>query len=152
MDKIASPQDLQTELRRIMAYCQGSENPSRDVLASELRELADRVAVAPEYAPEYEAVYKHLDKELRALGFKKLDPIRWKWSGPKSEIKVELKPPSTILPSVSDKFEAHFMAVQDRRVKERFTSNVKPGASIQRMVKKLINTANEWVSDFGRSD
>jgi uncharacterized protein YhaN len=43
MRKIASPRDLQAELHRLLAYSQGKE-PSREVLASELRALADRVA------------------------------------------------------------------------------------------------------------
>jgi hypothetical protein len=43
MDKIASPQDLQAEIRRLLAYSQ-SPKPSREKLASELRGLADRVA------------------------------------------------------------------------------------------------------------
>jgi hypothetical protein len=43
MHKIASPQDLQAELRRLLAYSQEVQ-PSRQVLASELRELANRVA------------------------------------------------------------------------------------------------------------
>jgi len=43
MKKIASPQDLQTEIRRLMALCQEDE-PSREKLASEIRNLADRLA------------------------------------------------------------------------------------------------------------
>jgi hypothetical protein len=43
MRKIAAPQDLQTELRRLLAYSQ-EHQPSRQVVASELRGLADRVA------------------------------------------------------------------------------------------------------------
>ncbi len=43
MQKIATPQDLQTKLRRLLAYCQ-EPHPSRDRLAGELRGLADRVA------------------------------------------------------------------------------------------------------------
>jgi len=42
MQKIASPQELQTKLRSLLAYCQDA--PSRGVLVAELRELADRVA------------------------------------------------------------------------------------------------------------
>jgi hypothetical protein len=45
MNKIASPQDLRAEIHRLLAYCDGPGNPSRDRIASELRELADRVAV-----------------------------------------------------------------------------------------------------------
>lgn len=44
MDKIASPQDLQKEIRRILAMCVGPERPSRKLLAQELRALAGRVA------------------------------------------------------------------------------------------------------------
>lgn len=43
MNKIASPQDLQNELRRLVAYAE-SENPSREKLGSELHDLASRVA------------------------------------------------------------------------------------------------------------
>lgn len=43
MQKIASPQDLQAELHRLVAYCQ-SGHPSRELVASQLRGLADRVA------------------------------------------------------------------------------------------------------------
>jgi len=43
MWKIASPQDLQAELQRLLAYSQGYQ-PSRTQLASELRGLAERVA------------------------------------------------------------------------------------------------------------
>jgi hypothetical protein len=42
VDKIASPQDLVLELRRILSYCEGFE-PSREKLAQELSELADHV-------------------------------------------------------------------------------------------------------------
>lgn len=44
MHKIASPQELQSELRRLLAYCSGPEKPSRVKLAAELSHLADRVA------------------------------------------------------------------------------------------------------------
>jgi hypothetical protein len=40
--KIASPNDLTAEIRRIMAYCD-EPNPSRRIIASQLRELAERV-------------------------------------------------------------------------------------------------------------
>lgn len=43
MKKIATPQDLQAELRRLLAYAQ-TERPSREKLAAEMRGLADRVA------------------------------------------------------------------------------------------------------------
>ena len=41
--KIAKPQDLKAELQRLLSYCQEG-NPSRQVLASELHTLAERVA------------------------------------------------------------------------------------------------------------
>jgi hypothetical protein len=45
MDKIATPQDLQAELRSILAYVSSdAEKPSRQVLARRLRGLAGRVA------------------------------------------------------------------------------------------------------------
>jgi hypothetical protein len=45
MQKIATPQDLQVELQRLLAYCQ-EPHPSRDRLASELRGLAAKLAAA----------------------------------------------------------------------------------------------------------
>jgi len=44
MQKIATPQDLQAALRHLIAMTQGPERPSRERLATELLELADRVA------------------------------------------------------------------------------------------------------------
>lgn len=44
MQKIASPQELQAELRRILASTEGPERPSREALAFDLNELADRIA------------------------------------------------------------------------------------------------------------
>lgn len=43
MKKIASPEELQTELRTLLAYSE-SPNPSRGRVAGALRGLADRVA------------------------------------------------------------------------------------------------------------
>ncbi len=43
MQKIASPQQLQAEIKAIMAFIHSSEKPDRQVVASKLRELADRV-------------------------------------------------------------------------------------------------------------
>jgi len=54
MNKIASPQQLQDELRRLLAYAQ-TEKPSREKLAAGLNALADRVAGAEkETVPESE--------------------------------------------------------------------------------------------------
>jgi len=44
MRKIASPHDLQAELQRLLAYCQGPGLPSRERLAGELRGLATLVS------------------------------------------------------------------------------------------------------------
>jgi len=43
MDKIASPTELQSELRRLLAFASEGQ-PSREKLASEIRGLANRVA------------------------------------------------------------------------------------------------------------
>lgn len=43
MQKIASVDELKTEIRRLLVYCQASERPSRQTLAVELSALADRV-------------------------------------------------------------------------------------------------------------
>ena len=44
MQKIASPQELQAELKAIMAFVHASEKPDRQVVASKLRALAGRLA------------------------------------------------------------------------------------------------------------
>jgi hypothetical protein len=46
MKKIANSKDLQVELRRVLSYAEGP-NPSRERVAEELRELADRLGAAP---------------------------------------------------------------------------------------------------------
>lgn len=48
MEKLASPQDLQAEIRRLLASCEGPERPSREKLAEDLRKLAARVATPKE--------------------------------------------------------------------------------------------------------
>ena len=47
MDKIASPTELQQELRKLLAYAE-SDTPSREKLASGISGLADRVAGMPD--------------------------------------------------------------------------------------------------------
>ncbi len=47
MSEIRTPQELSSELHRIMAMCQGPTRPERRVLASELRELATKLAAQP---------------------------------------------------------------------------------------------------------
>jgi len=44
MQKIASPRELQAELKSIIAFVHASEKPDRQVVASKLRELADRIS------------------------------------------------------------------------------------------------------------
>lgn len=51
MRKVASPQDLQIELRRLLAYAQ-TDRPSRTKLALELRSLASRVAAPKINTPQ----------------------------------------------------------------------------------------------------
>jgi hypothetical protein len=46
--KVASPQELQTEIRKILAYCTEASRPSREVIAAELRGLASRLVVGTE--------------------------------------------------------------------------------------------------------
>lgn len=57
MKKIASPQDLRSELQGLLEYAQ-TEQPSRERIASELRGLAERVA-ATEHDEDLEYVAKH---------------------------------------------------------------------------------------------
>ena len=45
MNKIASPRELNSELRTLLAYVEGSEQPSRARIAFELSELAQRMGV-----------------------------------------------------------------------------------------------------------
>jgi len=52
MRKIASPQELGSELRSLETFIQGSEQPSREVIARKLRDLADRLAASPEAEKE----------------------------------------------------------------------------------------------------
>jgi hypothetical protein len=54
MQKIASPQELQAEIRAIMAFVHASEKPDRQVIASKLNELADRLGASKEKIPESE--------------------------------------------------------------------------------------------------
>jgi len=46
MDKIASPKELVAALRDLLEYAEG-KNPSREKLASELLDLAERTAKGP---------------------------------------------------------------------------------------------------------
>lgn len=73
MQKIASPQELTVELRRLLAYCSGPEKPSRVRLASELRELAARVAGFPRSSATYQEYVERKKRE----GEKPLDKKEW---------------------------------------------------------------------------
>jgi len=72
MEKIANPQELAQELQTLLEYAQGPE-PSREKLASDLRELANKVATADmpiirAMMESYEAGFKAADPEAaRAL-------------------------------------------------------------------------------------
>ncbi len=59
MRKIASPEELQSELRRLMAYCGGPEKPSRAKLATELNGLADRMAATSEAEVKLTVTFTH---------------------------------------------------------------------------------------------
>lgn len=67
MDKVANPHELQAELRRLLAYCQGPNRPSRAVLATKLNELADRVAVMRVKLPGAERRYAVVDRATGKL-------------------------------------------------------------------------------------
>lgn len=62
MQKIASPRELQAELKAIMAFVHASEKPDRQVVASKLRALADRVAGASKR--DLEKLVERLDEFL----------------------------------------------------------------------------------------
>jgi hypothetical protein len=69
MDKIASPQELRTELQRLVAYCQ-TEQPSRECLASEIRQLADRIAEDPSgpLSRENQRLLDEIEKHIGGAG------------------------------------------------------------------------------------
>ena len=62
MDKIASPDELQAELRKLLAYAE-SEVPSRSKLATGLKQLADRVARKGDYPTRRGARIRVLARE-----------------------------------------------------------------------------------------
>lgn len=53
MNKIATPQDLQGELRTVLAYC-GTSNPSRNAVARQLQSLAERLGTSNQVASDQE--------------------------------------------------------------------------------------------------
>ena len=63
MKKIASPVELQAELRSLMAFIQGhgpEGKPDRDVVAAKIRDLADRTASKSGTADEIDLVSQFL--------------------------------------------------------------------------------------------
>ena len=66
MKKIASPQDLQVELRQLLSHCQGQKGLSRRRVAATLNSMADRLVEAKLKDPEAKAA-KELDKKLQSL-------------------------------------------------------------------------------------
>ena len=65
MLKIASPQELQAELRAILAFVHTSEKPDRQVIASKLRAVAARLTEA---RVGLYSVAKVLNKALKGKG------------------------------------------------------------------------------------
>jgi hypothetical protein len=77
MQKIASPKELQAELRELMSYCQNSEQLSRKDVATKLQKLADKLGASKEeQTPKYQAAT--LDEANRAAGGP-LGRAYWKW-------------------------------------------------------------------------
>lgn len=67
IDKIASPQELTSEIRRVLGYC-STNQPSRVRIAEMLTELAERVATDPTAMvfPTDKAMKKYLEKHPKA--------------------------------------------------------------------------------------
>ncbi len=61
MQKVATPRELQAELQGLITFVQSSEKPAREVIASKLRTLADRVA--GEWPPTGFEFFRELDKK-----------------------------------------------------------------------------------------
>jgi len=87
MQKIASPQELQAELKAIMAFVHSSEKPDRQVVAAKIRELANRVVGrqigVTKLIPSVERAERTL-KELKAActRFDKAGPSQWRLNSP----------------------------------------------------------------------
>lgn len=103
MDKIASPQDLQAELRRLLAYSQ-SERPSRARVASELRTLSERLSSprTAAYVAEGKQFYELMNAHWRNVKYDEekgtgtvragiLGEVEWHESGNDSAVIVEVK-------------------------------------------------------------
>ena len=71
MHKIATPQDLQNELRTLLAYA-SEANPSRQILASWMATLAERVAAdSPMTQAEFAEAVKKIDVKDRTINVPK---------------------------------------------------------------------------------
>ena len=75
MLKIATPNDLRAELKRLLVYCQEAR-PSREKIASELRGLADRVAGMPQ-AKLLESITTPLGNDVRVTFTLDGDPLHF---------------------------------------------------------------------------
>ena len=78
MNKIASPQELQSELRKLLAYVESSKEPSREKLAGELGQLASRVTVrritaGDQNKDKLRRVHADLERDLKVLKAIRLD-------------------------------------------------------------------------------
>jgi len=83
MDKIASPEDLKTELRTLLAYCEGPDRPFRNVIVATLYQLAERVVEARSYNEYVE--------EKRKKGEEPKSKMDWAMSKPEHREKWALK-------------------------------------------------------------
>jgi hypothetical protein len=63
MEKIASPQELTSEIKRLLAYVRNTEHPQRAYVASELHGLAGRVA-----ARGGKDLVQHIDAVHKSMG------------------------------------------------------------------------------------
>lgn len=107
---------------------------------------------------DYDKEQKDLDQYLRRLGFiagKQLHSsgrssdvgTMWKWVDGDAEIKVEFYPPTTVLPHPTGRFEMHFRASQNHRVKEKFDTKTKE-SGLRKALREVREAAQEWVGKF----
>lgn len=75
MEKIASPNELQAELKSVMDYVHQEEKPDRDVVASMLYDLAERVSPEPLDKIASEDGRKMLQEKVKSAK-KALDQLR----------------------------------------------------------------------------
>lgn len=88
MDKIASPVELASELRRLLATVSGAENPSRGATASALRALAARITpeTGARQAADSDDDLTYKGKALRLVG-----PDTWVLEGQGCQILCDNK-------------------------------------------------------------